>query len=367
MSIAKSLFKIANDLSPYTNSDYPEIDSLTAAAKDVGKSWSGSWLGYHSRIYYQGFIVPPPGARFSQEWGFKNSYLAETKGNWAEFNFENVIAVINKKAGNPNIEAILAQGSGAKEAFEQAKSHVLSLVHSNFGSDRDKFLQSIIDKIESFKVSGESDFIRYFQPSGQTLSRDTVAIEKGRHTPPHIAVLAKALAAKSPFDSCSELKREISKLASHVQNLEDKAVKEERIGTNIFIGHGRSPFWRELKDFVDDRLGLPWDEFNRVPIAGITNINRLEQMLDKASFAFLVMTAEDEQADGNLHARMNVIHEVGLFQGRLGFERAIVLLEEGCAEFSNIQGLGQIRFPKGKISAIFEEVRQVLEREGIVE
>jgi predicted nucleotide-binding protein len=45
-------------------------------------------------------------------------------------------------------------------------------------------------------------------------------------------------------------------------------------------------------------------------------------MLDQARFAFLVMTAEDEQADGNHHARMNVIHEVGLFQGRLGFERA---------------------------------------------
>jgi hypothetical protein len=38
-------------------------------------------------------------------------------------------------------------------------------------------------------------------------------------------------------------------------------------------------------------------------------------MLDQARFAFLVMTAEDEQADGNHHARMNVIHEVGLFQG----------------------------------------------------
>jgi predicted nucleotide-binding protein len=90
-------------------------------------------------------------------------------------------------------------------------------------------------------------------------------------------------------------------------------------------------------------------------------------MLDQACIAFLVMTAEDEQADGNLHARMNVIHEVGLFQGRLGFDRAIVLLEEGCQEFTNIQGLGQIRFPKGNISAIFEDVRQVLEREGIVE
>lgn len=125
--------------------------------------------------------------------------------------------------------------------------------------------------------------------------------------------------------------------------------------------------WRELKDFVSDRLGLPWDEFNRVPVAGVTNITRLAQMLEQASFAFLVMTAEDEQVDGNHHARMNVIHEVGLFQGRLGFERAIVLLEEGCEEFSNIQGLGQIRFPKGNISAIFEDIRAVLEREGIAE
>ena len=134
----------------------------------------------------------------------------------------------------------------------------------------------------------------------------------------------------------------------------------------VFIGHGRSPCWRELKDFIDGRLGLLWDEFNRVPVAGVTNIDRLAQMLDQASIAFLVMTAEDELADGNMHARMNVIHEVGLFQGRLGFKRAIVLLEEGCQEFSNIEGLGQIRFPKGNISAIFEDIRQVLERENII-
>lgn len=90
-------------------------------------------------------------------------------------------------------------------------------------------------------------------------------------------------------------------------------------------------------------------------------------MLDEAAIAFLIMTAEDEQADEKLHARLNVIHEVGLFQGRLGFNRAIVLLEDGCEEFSNIEGLGQIRFPKGNISAAFEEIRQVLERECLIE
>lgn len=75
----------------------------------------------------------------------------------------------------------------------------------------------------------------------------------------------------------------------------------------------------------------------------------------------------DEMADGAYQARMNVVHEAGLFQGRFGFTRAVVMLEEGCEQFSNIDGLGQIRFPKGNISAAFEEVRRVLEREGLIE
>jgi predicted nucleotide-binding protein len=132
----------------------------------------------------------------------------------------------------------------------------------------------------------------------------------------------------------------------------------------IFIGHGRSPVWRELKDFLKDRLKLKADEFNNVPTAGLATSERLSEMLKNASFAFIVMTAEDEQPDGRMRARENVVHEIGLFQGRLGFKRAIVLLEEGCEEFSNIHGIGQIRFPKGNIGAKFEEIRQVLERES---
>jgi len=138
------------------------------------------------------------------------------------------------------------------------------------------------------------------------------------------------------------------------------------VGTNVFIGHGRSLVWRELKDFLEDRLGLSVDEFNRVPVAGIATSTRLSEMLDAAAFAFLVMTAEDEQTDGTMRARENVIHEVGLFQGRLGFARAIVLVEDGCGEFSNIHGLGQIRFPTANIAAKFEDIRAVLEREGVI-
>ena len=134
----------------------------------------------------------------------------------------------------------------------------------------------------------------------------------------------------------------------------------------VFIGHGRSAVWRHLSDFLWERLRLRVVEFNREPTAGMPTSARLEEMLSDSEIAFLVLTAEDPRGDGRMHARDNVIHEAGLFQGRLGFHRAILLLEDGCEEFSNIVGLGQIRFPKGRIDAAFEEVRRVLEREGLL-
>jgi predicted nucleotide-binding protein len=151
-------------------------------------------------------------------------------------------------------------------------------------------------------------------------------------------------------------------ITDHFAIIRSKLKRAER----VFIGHGRSQTWLQLKCFLQDQLKLEWEEFNRQPTAGLSTIQRLQEMLDASVFAFLVLTAEDEHIDGSQHARENVVHEVGLFQGRLGFNRAIVLMEEGCVEFSNIFGLTPIRFPKGNISATFEEIGRVLERENII-
>lgn len=160
-------------------------------------------------------------------------------------------------------------------------------------------------------------------------------------------------------------------LELHSSATSDITVSEElsesrHAGANVVIGHGRSVVWRELRDLLRDRLNLPVDEFNAVATAGVPTMDRSSEMLDSAGFAFLVMTAEDEQPDGKIRARENVVHEAGLFQGRLGFRKAIILLEDGCEEFSNILGLSHIRFAKGNLSAKFEEVRSVLEREGLL-
>lgn len=131
----------------------------------------------------------------------------------------------------------------------------------------------------------------------------------------------------------------------------------------IFVGHGQSQLWRDLKDHLQEKHGHMIEAYETGARAGHSIRDILEEMAAKSSFAILVMTAEDEQADGGHRARQNVIHEAGLFQGRLGFARAIMLLEEGVEEFSNVQGVQYIRFARGNIKETYGEILATLRRE----
>lgn len=139
-----------------------------------------------------------------------------------------------------------------------------------------------------------------------------------------------------------------------------KPAKQEPI---IFIGHGRSEQWRDLKDHLKEKHSYEIAAYEIGARAGHGIRDILEDMLEKSSFAILVMTGEDKDQSGNFHPRDNVIHELGLFQGKLGFARAIVLLEEGAKEFSNIHGIHQIRYSTGKIIETFGDILATLKRE----
>jgi predicted nucleotide-binding protein len=114
---------------------------------------------------------------------------------------------------------------------------------------------------------------------------------------------------------------------------------------SVFIGHGGDPQWRDLKDHLRDQHGITVTAYEVGPRAGLSVKGVLEKMLAGSSFALLVLTGEDIHTSGEAHARENVVHELGLFQARLGFTRAIALLEEGVKEFSNIyEGQHSVNF-----------------------
>jgi hypothetical protein len=172
----------------------------------------------------------------------------------------------------------------------------------------------------------------------------------------------------------SEHRNEINTVINIFQESRDQAIPfhvaelsgKDESDFNIFIGHGRSKAWEELKNHLQDKHGHKVIAFESGARAGHNIRDILDEMLTESSLAFLVLTGEDETADQCLRARQNVIHETGLFQGRLGFSRAIVLLEEGVEEFSNLAGIQHISFPKGHISETFGDVLAVIRREARV-
>ena len=134
----------------------------------------------------------------------------------------------------------------------------------------------------------------------------------------------------------------------------------------IFIGHGRSKLWARLQIFLKEDLNLKTLTFEDESRTSESIINILGEFLDKSSLAILVMTAEDETAEGNSRARQNVIHEAGLFQGRLGFDKVVILKQDGIEEFSNIAGLQYIPFTGDNIEQCFYELQRKFKKLGMI-
>lgn len=131
----------------------------------------------------------------------------------------------------------------------------------------------------------------------------------------------------------------------------------------VFIGHGGNPLWKDLKNHLTDHHPYSVEAYETGSRSGHTIRDVLDTMLNATSFAVLVMTPEDDQADGTVRARQNVVHEAGLFQGRLGFPRVAILAEEGVDLFSNIDGIQYIPFKKGNIRETYGDVLAALKRE----
>lgn len=103
---------------------------LQQAAEEVGRASSGSWLGYHANVYYEDLMPPPPGAHFSQEWGFIDSFRGGTHGAWAECAREDVETAIRERAGDPDLEPSTALREQAVGHFDGQKPVVSSILET---------------------------------------------------------------------------------------------------------------------------------------------------------------------------------------------------------------------------------------------
>lgn len=144
------------------------------------------------------------------------------------------------------------------------------------------------------------------------------------------------------------------------------ASTQETARGKVFIGHGHSPLWRELKDYIEDDLGLQTRYFEQTSRVGEHMAEILNGFLQDTVCAITLLTADDEQADGSERARQNVVHETGFFQGRLGFKQVAMVVQREVEEFSNVAGIIPIYFEGRHINQTFAEISRWLKREGLL-
>ncbi|MDR6158620.1 putative nucleotide-binding protein [Chryseobacterium sp. SLBN-27] len=174
----------------------------------------------------------------------------------------------------------------------------------------------------------------------------------------------------SKIDNLTKLKNKIELIPNEVENNDINQIsitaKKEIKNKKIFIGHGRSKLYARLQLFLKEDLNIDSFTFESESRTGESIIQILEEFLENSNFAILILTAEDETLEGKLRARQNVIHECGLFQGKLGFNNVVLLKQHETEELTNLAGLQYISFSGDNIEQTFYEIQRKLKKSGII-
>ena len=184
----------------------------------------------------------------------------------------------------------------------------------------------------------------------------------------YTALLQSEKAAEARFwDGVSLAKNMLLAMIVEIEGAKDGSPVNPR-GTSagpVFIGHGRNPLWLAVRSYLEKDCGLQVICFESESRTSKSVVSVLEQILLQVGFAVIILTAEDATADGQLRARQNVIHETGLAQGRLGFNKVVILKQDGVEELTNLGGLQYLSF-KDRIEQSFYDLGKVLKREGLL-
>ena len=348
---------------------------LEKRVEQVDGASSKVWRRNHSTVYYKDFQQPPSSRTYLKRGVVPSLLIPSTNPAWKTYSFTNIMDFIEEGLDREKIQRAKDLSITCETLYFEKTSDAMSCIEIANDHHWSRTLSDLLSDLENLHILSIQEIIgqRRPPPIGGTIMEGAFSVYPDEVIPSHIQTLANILRMADTFAAVKKLGDITEKAISHMKRTIREPVSGLPAGKMIFIGHGRTLDYLQLEKFLEKRLKLEVEEFDR--LLPTSTKERLEEMLDNSQFAFLVMTAEDEIVDDRsageqgktrMQARMNVVHEAGLFQGRLGFDKAIIMLENKCEEFSNIHGVHQIRFDKGKIDATFDRVRRHLEEAKII-
>ena len=257
--------------------------------------------------------------------------------------------------------------------LEELKFNVEALFHAvnedkkffasiyNFAEKLNILLTTRISEAKKEEISFLSQKIELFfadyRPSGDSLYLPPMQTSRNDATVKDIFRLSKEIANLTEEEFIALKPRDGERKEKTTARTKEQSV---------FIGHGRSKLWASVQVYLQNELKLKTVCYESESRVGESIVPVLDKMLNQATYAVLVLTAEDQTEEGGKRARQNVIHEAGLFQGRLGFDKAVLLVQRGIEGFSNVDGLQHIPFTGDNIEETFYQLQRALKAKGII-
>lgn len=142
-------------------------------------------------------------------------------------------------------------------------------------------------------------------------------------------------------------------------------------GDKIFIIHGHAEDkWRELRDLLEDRLGMKGRVIVLKEEASQSKavISKFEEHAKQCCYGFALVTPDDtvkKQATAYRQARPNVIFEIGWFYGRFGPTRLCILKKTGTEIPSDLAGVVTLEFDRD-VEEKFIRIKQELETARVI-
>lgn len=176
--LERAIATFEEKVTPVLNSLKVEASKLNEGIPKVLNSWSGSWFGYQSKLYYGDFERPPVQDRFSVEWGSINGL----SNNWIERESEDVKKQL-EKVSTTSIDELDREYKSLINIIEDFYDETSLIINTDDVMQAEISKENLLEGQKKLKYGQEGlKYLNNRRPA-TFMTRDSEAMSEGVFTP----------------------------------------------------------------------------------------------------------------------------------------------------------------------------------------